>query len=303
MKMIAGSCLRAIANSRLMRAAPRPANISTNDAADCAKNCAPDSCATAFAKSVLPVPGGPCRRMPFGTFAPSALNCLGSRRNSTISCSSPFASSTPAMSSQPTDWFDAGLICWGFTRGITFSVRHIKKISTGRTRSSPRSTTGTPISGCSTIDTCGVAAWICAAFATAARAATSTAAWCAAAALIEPPSGMRSARRWACAACTPVSLTAIRASLPPSMVPSQAVWAFNPKYATPNRGRTRREGQIPDIDPLIGAVHQRHRLEQRLVALGEEAIRHTLRKRLAEVARVGEAGQDHRHHLRARIVL
>ena len=77
MKMIAGSCLRATANRRRMRAAPRPANISTKDAADCAKNCAPDSFATALASSVLPVPGGPCRRMPFGTFAPSAWKRLG----------------------------------------------------------------------------------------------------------------------------------------------------------------------------------------------------------------------------------
>ena len=60
-----------------MRAAPRPANISTNAAADCEKNCAPDSCATALASSVLPVPGGPCSRMPFGTFAPSVLEALG----------------------------------------------------------------------------------------------------------------------------------------------------------------------------------------------------------------------------------
>ena len=134
MKMIAGSCLRAIANSRRMRAAPRPANISTNDAADWAKNCAPDSCATAFASSVLPVPGGPCSRMPLGTFAPSAWNGLGSRRNSTISCSSALASSTPAMSANETDWLEAGLICCGLIRGITFSVRHITKISAAKNR-------------------------------------------------------------------------------------------------------------------------------------------------------------------------
>ena len=130
MKMIAGSCLRAIANSRRMRAAPRPANISTNAAADWAKNCAPDSCATAFASSVLPVPGGPCKRIPFGTLAPSFSNCLGSRRNSTISSSSPRASSTPAMSFQPIASSDAGLICCGLIRGITFSVRHSTKMIT-----------------------------------------------------------------------------------------------------------------------------------------------------------------------------
>ena len=134
MKMIAGSCLRAIANRRRMRAAPRPANISTNDAADCAKNCAPDSFATAFASSVLPVPGGPCRRMPLGTFAPSAWKDFGSRRNSTISCSSAFASSTPAMSANVTDWPEDGLMRCGLIRGITFSIRHIMKISAVKNR-------------------------------------------------------------------------------------------------------------------------------------------------------------------------
>jgi hypothetical protein len=134
MKMIAGSCLRATANSRRMRAAPSPANISTNEAADCAKNCAPDSRATAFASSVLPVPGGPCRRTPFGTLAPSSWNGFGSRRNSTISANSAFASSTPAMSANETDWFEAGLICCGLIRGITFSVRHIRKISAVKNR-------------------------------------------------------------------------------------------------------------------------------------------------------------------------
>ena len=59
-----------------MRAAPRPANISMNEEADWLKKLAPDSCATAFASSVLPVPGGPCRRIPFGTLAPEALEAL-----------------------------------------------------------------------------------------------------------------------------------------------------------------------------------------------------------------------------------
>ena len=59
MKTIAGACFRASAKSFRMRAAPRPANISTNADALWEKNDAPDSCATAFARSVLPVPGGP----------------------------------------------------------------------------------------------------------------------------------------------------------------------------------------------------------------------------------------------------
>ena len=71
MKMIAGAFSRASRNSLRMRAAPRPANISMNDEADWLKKLAPDSWATALASRVLPVPGGPCSRIPFGTLAPS----------------------------------------------------------------------------------------------------------------------------------------------------------------------------------------------------------------------------------------
>ncbi len=85
MKMIAGAFLRASLNSRRIRAAPSPANISTNDDADWPKNWAPDSWATALASSVLPVPGGPWSRTPRGTLAPSFLNRRGSLRNSTTS--------------------------------------------------------------------------------------------------------------------------------------------------------------------------------------------------------------------------
>ena len=38
------------------------------------------------------------------------------------------------MSSKETDWLDAGFICCGLTRGITFSVRHIRKISAVKKR-------------------------------------------------------------------------------------------------------------------------------------------------------------------------
>ena len=41
------------------------------------------------------MPGGPWKRIPFGTRAPSASKRCGSRRKSTISCSSSFASSRP----------------------------------------------------------------------------------------------------------------------------------------------------------------------------------------------------------------
>ena len=126
MKTIAGACSRASLNRRLIRAAPSPANISMNEEADWLKKLAPDSCATAFASSVLPVPGGPCRRIPFGTLAPSCLNRLGSVRKSTTSRSSSLVSSTPATSSQVIELFDRGLISCGLVRGISRSMRHMK---------------------------------------------------------------------------------------------------------------------------------------------------------------------------------
>ena len=58
----------------------------------------PASPATARARRVFPVPGGPKRSTPLGILAPMALYLLGLRRNSTISASSSFASSSPATS-------------------------------------------------------------------------------------------------------------------------------------------------------------------------------------------------------------
>src|SRR3954470_5295366 len=56
--------------------------------------------------------------MPFGTRAPSFSKRAGSRRNSTTSCSSLFASSSPATSCQRTDEDDFGWIAFGLTFGI-----------------------------------------------------------------------------------------------------------------------------------------------------------------------------------------
>ncbi len=58
----------------------------------------PASPATARAKSVLPVPGGPTRRQPRGIFAPMDWYFAGFARKSLISCISSTASSTPATS-------------------------------------------------------------------------------------------------------------------------------------------------------------------------------------------------------------
>ena len=51
--------------------APTPTNISTKSEPEIVKKGTPASPATALAKSVLPVPGGPTSRTPFGILPPS----------------------------------------------------------------------------------------------------------------------------------------------------------------------------------------------------------------------------------------
>ena len=66
------------------------------------KNGTPASPATARARRVLPVPGGPNSSTPLGILAPSAWNRPGASRNSLISCNSATASSAPATSAKVT---------------------------------------------------------------------------------------------------------------------------------------------------------------------------------------------------------
>ena len=100
MKMMAGAAFLACSNRSRTRAAPTPTNISTNSEPEIEKNGTPASPATARASSVLPVPGGPTSRTPFGMRAPRRPYCFRSFRNSTISSSSALASSTPATSAK-----------------------------------------------------------------------------------------------------------------------------------------------------------------------------------------------------------
>ena len=78
--------------------APTPTNISTKSDPDIVKKGTPASPAIALASKVFPVPGGPTKRAPLVIFPPSLLNFFGSFKNSTISSTSSFASSTPATS-------------------------------------------------------------------------------------------------------------------------------------------------------------------------------------------------------------
>src|SRR5207342_2503286 len=74
MKMMQGEFCLACSNRSRTRLAPTPTNISTKSEPEIEKNGTPASPATARARSVLPVPGGPKRRTPFGMRAPSAWN-------------------------------------------------------------------------------------------------------------------------------------------------------------------------------------------------------------------------------------
>ena len=98
MKMMQGAFSFACLNRSRTRAAPTPTNISTKSEPERLKNGTPASPATAFASSVLPVPGGPTRSTPFGSLPPSLVNRFGYLRNSTTSSTSSFASSSPATS-------------------------------------------------------------------------------------------------------------------------------------------------------------------------------------------------------------
>jgi hypothetical protein len=98
MKMMQGLAAFACSNRSRTRDAPTPTNISTKSEPAIEKKGTPASPATARARRVLPVPGGPTSRTPLGIFAPSAWNLPGFARNSLISWSSSTASSTPATS-------------------------------------------------------------------------------------------------------------------------------------------------------------------------------------------------------------
>ena len=72
MKIRQGVFLRACSNMSRTRLAPTPTNISTKSEPLIEKNGTPASQATAFASIVLPVPGSPVSRHPFGIWPPTS---------------------------------------------------------------------------------------------------------------------------------------------------------------------------------------------------------------------------------------
>ena len=93
-----GAFFLAVSNMSRTRAAPTPTNISTKSEPEIVKNGTPASPAIALASSVLPVPGEPTSSTPRGMRPPKRWYFDGSRRKSTISCTSSLASSQPATS-------------------------------------------------------------------------------------------------------------------------------------------------------------------------------------------------------------
>ena len=117
--MIAGAAFLASSKRERTRLAPTPTNISTKSEPEMEKNGTPASPATAFARRVLPVPGGPSRRTPAGIRAPSCVKRFGSLRNSTTSTSSCFSSSAPATSEKRTlIWFCSKALALFFPKFI-----------------------------------------------------------------------------------------------------------------------------------------------------------------------------------------
>ena len=98
MKTIQGAFSRACLNRSRTFAAPRPTNISTNSEPEMEKKGTPASPATALASKVLPVPGGPTNKAPFGMVAPISVYFFGLFKKSTISTKLSLASCWPATS-------------------------------------------------------------------------------------------------------------------------------------------------------------------------------------------------------------
>ena len=98
--MIQGAAFLACSNISRTREAPTPTNISTKSEPEIVKKGTFASPAIAFANNVLPVPGGPTIRIPFGILPPNFWKRPGSRKYSTSSLTSSFASSQPATSAK-----------------------------------------------------------------------------------------------------------------------------------------------------------------------------------------------------------
>ena len=94
-----------------------PTNISTKSDPLMLKKGTSASPATALARRVLPVPGGPTINTPLGIVPPILRNLFGSFKKSTISDTSSLASSHPATSLKRICSFSrVSIFCFAFTK-------------------------------------------------------------------------------------------------------------------------------------------------------------------------------------------
>mmetsp|Transcript_5581 Transcript_5581/g.12179 ORF Transcript_5581/g.12179 Transcript_5581/m.12179 type:complete len:237 (+) Transcript_5581:1432-2142(+) len=100
--MMQGAFFFACPKMSRTREAPTPTNISTNSEPLIEMNGTPASPATALARRVLPVPGGPSRMTPRGIRQPLLVYASGCFKKSTTSHNSSLAPSHPATSSNVT---------------------------------------------------------------------------------------------------------------------------------------------------------------------------------------------------------
>ena len=82
---MAGDLSLACLNKSRTRDAPTPTNISTKSEPEREKKGTFASPATALASRVLPVPGGPTSKAPFGILPPRTVYLVGFFKKSTIS--------------------------------------------------------------------------------------------------------------------------------------------------------------------------------------------------------------------------
>ncbi len=330
MKMIAGSCLRAIGEQ-----APDAGGPEAREHLDEGGRRLGEELRRRT-RGRRPWPAASCRSpavraagSPSAPSRPAPWKAFGSRRNSTISLSSAFASSTPAMSSKLTPCLEAGLMRCGLMRGITFSVRHITRMMAVKKRIAM---TGSQLVGevLDFLNERGVRP-------RAARVACTTAGMCRHGMCRRgvpgmPGDGMPAARlivprhaRWPCA--SPSTTADAGVVVPASCSPSlhlprphhpwhrhsimrvrlprcRAGGELSPgcrvarslKSSVANaRSRTSMRSSAPCTS---GAASQ-----QRLVAVGKEPVGDAFREGVAEVTRVGEARQHDGHRLGARIAL
>ena len=117
-----GLAFFACSNISRTREAPTPTNISTKSEPEMVKNGTPASPAMALANNVLPVPGGPTSKAPFGILPPKRSNFNGDFKNSTISWSSCLASSIPATSANVTFFLPPSNLALDFPKLIAFPL-------------------------------------------------------------------------------------------------------------------------------------------------------------------------------------